>query len=34
MRERVRAHGGTLSAAPEPAGGFAVVATLPLGDRA
>ena len=32
MRERVRAHGGTLSAAPRD-GGFEVRATLPLGDR-
>ncbi|WP_433215040.1 sensor histidine kinase [Microtetraspora malaysiensis] len=30
MRERVGLYGGTLSAAPEPAGGFAVRATLPL----
>jgi signal transduction histidine kinase len=30
MRERVAAHGGSLSAGPQPAGGFAVRATLPL----
>jgi signal transduction histidine kinase len=30
MRERVARHGGILSAGPEPAGGFAVRATLPL----
>ncbi len=30
MRERVAQHGGTLSTAPEPRGGFAVRATLPL----
>ncbi|MFI2506081.1 sensor histidine kinase [Streptomyces sp. NPDC018972] len=29
MKERVAAHGGTLSAGPEPAGGFRVLATLP-----
>jgi signal transduction histidine kinase len=32
MRERARIHGGALRAGPEPGGGFAVVATLPLGD--
>ncbi|MFE9746958.1 sensor histidine kinase [Saccharothrix saharensis] len=30
MRERVALHGGTLHAGPEPAGGFAVRATLPF----
>ncbi|OKK14160.1 hypothetical protein AMK33_00550 [Streptomyces sp. CB02400] len=29
MKERVAAHGGTLRAGPEPAGGFRVLATLP-----
>jgi signal transduction histidine kinase len=30
MRERVGMHGGTFSAGPSPAGGFAVAASLPL----
>ena len=30
MRERVAVHGGSLSVGPEPTGGFAVRATLPL----
>ena len=32
MRERVAAHGGSFTAGPCPAGGFAVVATLPYGS--
>lgn len=34
MRERVRLYGGSLDAGPEPAGGFAVRAHLPVGERA
>lgn len=34
MAERARALGGTLTAEPQPAGGFAVRATLPLGADA
>jgi signal transduction histidine kinase len=30
MRERAALHGGSLSAAPEPHGGFAVRAILPI----
>jgi signal transduction histidine kinase len=31
MRERVAVYGGTLTADPQPGGGFRVVATLPYG---
>ena len=34
MRERVAVYGGTLTAAPQPGGGFRVAATLPYGDAA
>ena len=34
MRERVRMHGGQLQAGPSPDGGFAVLARLPIGERA
>jgi signal transduction histidine kinase len=33
MRERAAVLGGELRAGPEPGGGFAVRATLPLGGR-
>jgi signal transduction histidine kinase len=33
MRERVAMHGGTFSAEPREGGGFAVTATLPVGER-
>jgi signal transduction histidine kinase len=33
MRERAAAYGGTLSAGPQPAGGYLVEAVLPRGDR-
>jgi signal transduction histidine kinase len=34
MRERVELYGGELHAGPEPAGGFAVRARLPVGTAA
>jgi signal transduction histidine kinase len=34
MRERVALLGGSLSAGPTPAGGFMVIAVLPLGEPA
>jgi len=34
MRERVRMHGGQLQAGPAPDGGFAVLARLPIEERA
>jgi signal transduction histidine kinase len=33
MRERAAAYGGTLSAGPQPAGGYLVEAVLPCGER-
>ena len=33
MRERAAAYGGTLSAGPQPAGGYLVEAVLPRGGR-
>jgi signal transduction histidine kinase len=33
MRERMALFGGSLSAGPDPAGGFAVSARIPLGQR-